>query len=572
MPLPRVHARAASAKRAGFRHRRRGVSEVIATILILALTVVLFAALFYFVSSFPSAPPQNVNEFQASLVYTTASGTSYVCGSSTTKLTSSGVCGITILQEAGPSVPNSDRVYLESTRTSTNWQFASNANLQVGWGIGNASGGWQTGEYWTEYFATAIATPENISVYIVSASQLLYSGVAPGNTASFAPVLSTTYTSPTTPSVGEAFEIFAFVSGNSTGLALNISLSDVPGLTSTVQTMTSAGGGEWTYSVASGATTTSGDYAAFIQGINTTGSTISGSVSIDISGTSTSSSGSLFVSVGLSPYPVTAPTYGTSEALAAMITYSGTSSTSISGDVWFNVSQTRPVSNTWPASDFQTSIGPIAYSIPSAPSTVTVYAPSSDNFTAWLLNLNRSSTCTTTQCTAGSTGNPTLSGNSPVVYANITLTGVGTASGSVSVGALSKTTLQAMSYFSTSTSTTGGVLYDLVRTFTNTATEYVAYSIWNNYSSTIYYSGTVYVNSSSTGKDTTGSPYTLACSSSTTTVTSASTKVGVWSSTKWSGGSVNNGYYVRMWLQVMSTSCTGPVIGYLYSSFQAYES
>jgi len=39
------------------------VSDVVATILLLALTVTLFASIFAFVTSFPSPPAQNSNQF-----------------------------------------------------------------------------------------------------------------------------------------------------------------------------------------------------------------------------------------------------------------------------------------------------------------------------------------------------------------------------------------------------------------------------------------------------------------------------------------------------------------------------
>jgi len=296
---------------------RRGVSDVIATILILALTVVLFASLFAFVSAFPSAPAQDVNQFQASVINTVTTGSGTYCGpSGTTKLSSTGVCGVTILQDGGPTVPNSDRVYLASTRSSTNWQFSQASGVFVGWGDGNASGGWQTGQYWTELFATPIKVPTNITIYIVSATQLLYSGVVPGASPNLPPVLTSAYTVPATPAVGAAFQVVALVSGNVVNLSVNISLSEIPGLPSAVKTMAPNGTGEWVYNVSSGLTTTNGTYLAFIQGVNASGATISGSVSVTL--TSTGGGGSSpSASVTISPGP---PTVRTNTTLAASIT------------------------------------------------------------------------------------------------------------------------------------------------------------------------------------------------------------------------------------------------------------
>src|SRR5579871_3733841 len=84
----------------------RGVSEVVATILLLALTVTLFSSIFYFVNTFPQPSPQPTNQFTASLVYQTSG--------STTK-----IVGVSVLHLAGPTVPGSSSVYLYSSAHPT---------------------------------------------------------------------------------------------------------------------------------------------------------------------------------------------------------------------------------------------------------------------------------------------------------------------------------------------------------------------------------------------------------------------------------------------------------------------
>jgi Archaeal Type IV pilin, N-terminal len=375
--------RSGHAARAWRRRRHRGVSDVVATILILALTVTLFSALFAFVSRFPAPPAQSVNQFQATATSTTTNASGNYCG--TTKLTSSstGICSIAILQDGGPPVPSSDRVYLESSRTTTNWQFAQATGIPVAWGINNFSGGWETGAYWTESFATPIKNPANVTVYIVSSSQLLYSGVVPGAGANNPPVLTSAYTSPSSINVGEAFQVFAFVSGATANLSLNISLSDVPGLPSTVQAMHPYGTGEWVYN-ASGPTA-NGSYLGFIQGANTSGGTIAGSVSVFVAGSGGGGSTSAYtVSVGISPETPPVPQNATLTPtffVSATVNYTGTLS---SVPVWVNFTITQTPHGAGTAKVFTTTlVGQTGLTV-SGPGTVVVY--SQKGFGGWLLN------------------------------------------------------------------------------------------------------------------------------------------------------------------------------------------
>jgi len=285
---------------------------VVATILILALTVVLFAALFAFVSRFPAPPAQTVNQFQATALKT---GTA--------------ITGLNILQEGGPAVPSTDRVYLVSTRASADWQFNQANGIPVAWGIGNTSSGWATGVYWSTTFGTSVKLPANITVYILSSTQLLYSGVVPGAPLNVPPTLTSTYTVPGTIAVGAAFQIVALVSGNTANLTVNVSLAEVPGLSTSIQTMHPMGGGEWVYNVTSGSTTTAGTYLAYVQGANTTGSTIAGSVTITITG---SSSTTPTVALTITPNP---PTVRTNSTLVASVVNPGTASFTVSNVTYY---------------------------------------------------------------------------------------------------------------------------------------------------------------------------------------------------------------------------------------------
>ena len=114
------------------RHRagRRGVSDVVATILLLALTVTLFASIFAFVTQFPPPPSQNNNQFQASLIYT-SSGLN--------------ITTIQIVHLAGPSVPGIGQIYLKSATQPNAPEFTSPLDpYTVSSGIGGA-GTWNLG-------------------------------------------------------------------------------------------------------------------------------------------------------------------------------------------------------------------------------------------------------------------------------------------------------------------------------------------------------------------------------------------------------------------------------------------
>lgn len=507
------------------RRGRRGVSDVVATILLLALTVTLFATIFAFVTRFPSPSPQDVNQFEASVNYT-----------------ATGISTLRIFALSGPSIPSSDHIYLQSSRAVTNWQFSMAAGIPVGWGVGNASS-WNAGQYWTTTFSPALALPTNITIYILSATTLLFTGTVPGSAPNTPPIITSTYTIPATPTVGQAFQIFAAISGNTTGLSVNVTLGQIPGLSGTHAMTFNATQQAYAYSVASGATTTNGTYSAYVQGAGVTG-TVSGSVTVTIgsgSGGGGGGSNPITVSVGVDPQPPPVPGPTTAVSFAATITYTG-SATNVPVSVVFQVAQDRPGPGLWPTSDFVTTLsGPSGVEI-SGPSTITLF--STTTFSGWLLN------------------SPTA--NTPTVYANVTLTGVGTATGSAYIPAL-PTSLQGFAYFTTSSSTTTTTsLAGLVKTFascTGTTCPYLFLTVWNNYTSQVSYSGTVWTNSSAGGHT---HSYTVA--STTVNAASTSTINIVGGTTRWSlptGGGTGN-YNVVMWLTVTSG---GVPVGYIYSSF-----
>ena len=291
------------ARRWNQKRRGRAVSDVVATILLLALTVTLFASIFAFVTSFPSPPAQNSNQFQATLTYT--SNQSYISS-------------LSILHLAGPSVPGNGLIYLKSANHPAASEFAN--PIPVSWGLNNVTAAWNLGQTWIWKFpATALPIlPDNITVYVVSGAQLLYSAVLPGQIIGVPPTVVDTGVAPAAPTVGASFTVWAVISGSPNANSVYVNLAGIPGLTATPQKMTLNSQGQWQLVVSSslGVTTTNGTYYAFVNASNARGPASAAiPVSLVLSG-----SGPLSVAVILVPSP---PNSAAKESVQAVVTYTG---------------------------------------------------------------------------------------------------------------------------------------------------------------------------------------------------------------------------------------------------------
>jgi hypothetical protein len=172
---------------------------------LLALTVTLFAAIFAFVTSFPSPPAQNTNQFQAGLFY--SSNNQYVVGVNVTHL-------------AGPAIPAGALIYLKSSAHPNDCPFAS--SVPVSLGISTPT--WTLGQIWSSKFTSFPgcasypgdplgATGDNITVYIVNSGNLIFSVVLPGQHVTTPPTIVSTWVSPSPPLQGFPYRVFATVSG-----------------------------------------------------------------------------------------------------------------------------------------------------------------------------------------------------------------------------------------------------------------------------------------------------------------------------------------------------------------------
>ena len=504
------------------RPARRAVSDVVATILLLALTVTLFASIFAFVGAFPQPTPQAQNEFQSSLVL--ASNGTYVTG-------------ITITHLAGPVLPTSDHILLSSSRVQTGWQFnIGGSGIPVGWGLGNSSTGWALGQVWSTSFTKLVKVPDNITVYVVTSTQLLYSATLPALTQNIPPAVQEVGTSPSSLTIGEAFQVWATLSGNSTGVTVTVNLNGIPGL-SGVKSMVNDSY-VWVYNVTA-ATTTAGTYYAFITVTAASGQTVSQSVPVVVStsGGGGGSSSTLTVAVGVSPQPLTVPSYTIYPY--AVISYTGSSS---SVPVYVNFTIVQSVGGKKALTIVKTTDnGPTGNTI-NGPNSTTIYALNS--VSSWYLN------------------------GSVVIYANASLPGVGKAYGTLSIPAYNL--VQGIVYFTTSgTAPAPQGALTTSHSCTSSTCPFLFLTVWNNFTASPYGGGSVYVAGSVYTNSTTGGyshTYTIAStqisvggSLNINAVTAGSTTAR-WSSP---GGNRNTVYYAYLWLTVSLTS-GGPAIGYIY--------
>jgi hypothetical protein len=241
------------ARRARPRGSRRAVSDIIATILLLGLTVVLFGTVLAFVIGFPNPIAAPASQFSSQLI-TEANGTGIA------------VQSIQIAHAGGSIVPVGALVYLKSSLHPKGPEFANPYPLTAG-GI-PAGHAWSPGvtfvlnSNFTGGFHPVL--PDNITIYIIAGTNLVYSAVLPGTAAALPPIFSNPATSPASPAIGESFNISVQISGVYSYNKVFINLSGLPGTFPALHPMVYIGG-VWNYTVQAGWTTSSGQYYAVVN-------------------------------------------------------------------------------------------------------------------------------------------------------------------------------------------------------------------------------------------------------------------------------------------------------------------
>ncbi|HEV2166213.1 MAG TPA: hypothetical protein VGS23_04445, partial [Thermoplasmata archaeon] len=173
---------------------------MIATILLLAITVTLFTAIFFFIQDFPKPAPHSVSQFSAFIGY---------------RAGSSAIVSVTIDHLAGPAVSGTTSkqaaIYIASENRSNTW-----GPFLLSQGLPNAATNWVFGQAWNCTSACAgfpsLFAPDNLTIKLISGGGLLFEdsirAVFPGfapyfQRASVAPTSGGTFhsASPTTFSV-----------------------------------------------------------------------------------------------------------------------------------------------------------------------------------------------------------------------------------------------------------------------------------------------------------------------------------------------------------------------------------
>ncbi len=486
---------------------------MVATIILLALTVTLFASIFAWVTTFPSPPPQNSNSFQAALIKT-SNGTS--------------LKGISILHLTGPSLPGAGGnllVYFKSARNPTAPEFQT--PIPVAWGINNASS-WNLGQTWIYYFPIhqQPTLPDNITVFIVSPTQLYFSVILPGLAISVGPTITQTGTNPASPYLGATFQVWAVITGTVTAGSVYVNLGGVPGLSAVSQSMSLNAQGLWTYTVPASATNTSGTFYGFITaggaGQNTTAQ-----VTITIANKLTTGA-VLSVSLVMIPQPPVLP--GTSGYFAAVVTYLGSlAGEPVTATFWVN----QTVGGPWKPQSVSLA-GATGYTI-TGPSSVTIYSATPLTYSGWILN------------------------STILVTASATVTGVGSASGSTLFKTANLVQTEVYTVPTTTFTHSGGV-----GGCSATASPYCPYlniTVWDNWTGTgapasLSFSGMVYANSS-------GKSYSYSVGA--TTVNSGSSVVvdPVGSKTRWVPTVA--GTYTM--IDVLTVTSSGTVVALIWDGY-----
>ena len=182
---------------------RRGVAEVVGTILILALTVVLFSSIFFFVNTFPKPATQPSSQFQGELYTTTTT-----IGSKTW----TNVSSVTLTHLAGPTVYEFNTlIYVVSQAHPQNTTKVY--NLTSG-GLGSSpTSSWGTGQVWNlSLVGDHLAIPDNITVTVVSGGSVVYRQTLPGSNPTTPPIFDSEGTAPASPVVNTPFSIYVQIS------------------------------------------------------------------------------------------------------------------------------------------------------------------------------------------------------------------------------------------------------------------------------------------------------------------------------------------------------------------------
>jgi hypothetical protein len=197
---------------------RQGVSEIIANLLILAITVTLFSSVLWFVTSMPP-PKQEV----------------YTDFSATTEIQPSGKCWINVTNQGGQVLDDfRTRIYVFVDEDTIALNFSDSA-VDIG-------PTWVTGETWVYDNLTGITASTRLGIMIIDyvSNSMVWSSVLRGQEGAFPPIIGERGTTPLPSYDGDPIRFYAtvmdpdgnlrvnsvFVNATSIGISSPIQLTD----------------------------------------------------------------------------------------------------------------------------------------------------------------------------------------------------------------------------------------------------------------------------------------------------------------------------------------------------------
>lgn len=179
---------------------------------------------------------------------------------------------------------------------------------------------WNLGQIWTKNITVyGLTTPDNLTITIVSSTQLVFRIVLPGNNPNIPPDYINVGYTPALPSVGTSVTVYAQIADDDLNFhSPYINVSQIPGVTGTgTFPMTfSAATGLWTYTIAGSLISRAGTFYVFLNATDN----ILQKNSVALAITVTSPPAPIAISLSASPSVIVK---GTAVALVALVTNEG---------------------------------------------------------------------------------------------------------------------------------------------------------------------------------------------------------------------------------------------------------
>ncbi|HEV2316347.1 MAG TPA: hypothetical protein VGV89_02065 [Thermoplasmata archaeon] len=271
----------------------------------------LFGTIFVFVNTFPRPTPQANGQFSASLQFMNLTGYGTV------------ISVVNIAHLAGPTLYNGPGTQVWINSAANPNAFPTSYGVSSGFA---ASSAWAIGQTWSLNISSKhLTTPDNLTISIVQANQLLFRQVVPGANLNIPPQFTNEGTVPAIPIAGTSFAIFVqivdqYLPSSSTNVLVNYSL--LPDFSSAApHRMTyQAGNGSWQFIVPISSPPVSGTYYVFVTATDTNGLRNTIAVPVTLQPTPTQLPGPVQVQLLLNQ---TAAVNNTASSIIAVVTDEG---------------------------------------------------------------------------------------------------------------------------------------------------------------------------------------------------------------------------------------------------------